>query len=250
MQISSNRLTPLRPVLFIALFAVGCAHSEQPVTEQAPQHNALTDAEKAEGFVLLFDGITTAGWRGYQMTTVPPDWTVVEGALRGSGEGPDLVTDTTHASFDLRFEFNLAPGGNSGVMYRVVETEHRSYESGPEYQILDESTHKDIHVNQTTAANYGLDAPAVKPRPPGTWNQGRILVRGSQVEHWLNGALAVRHELGSEDWKRKVSESKFAQWPAFGVQPTGHLCLQAHGSPVLFRNLKLRTLETVTAPSN
>jgi Domain of Unknown Function (DUF1080) len=226
-----------------ALLALGCAHTEKAAPIAEPAHNTLSEAEKADGFHLLFDGSTTTGWRGYQLTTVPADWTVVDGSLRGSGEGADLITDAKFSSFDLRFEFNLATGGNSGVMYRVTETEEKSYMSGPEYQILDEASHKDIALAQTTAANYALDEPAVKPNPPGTWNQARIVVRGSHVEHWLNGALAVKYDLGSDEWKRKVAGSKFGEWPAFGIQTTGHLCLQAHGSPVSFRDIKLRTLE-------
>ena len=92
-------------------------------------------------------------------------------------------------------------------------------------------------------AAYGLyPSPENVVRPAGEWNRTRIVVRGNHVEHWLNGQKVVEYELGSEDWSRRVAESKFAAWPKYGRATRGHIALQDHGDTVAFRNIKIRVL--------
>ncbi|MGH7569068.1 MAG: 3-keto-disaccharide hydrolase [Gemmatimonadales bacterium] len=208
---------------------------------QAPM-NTLTSEERAAGWRLLFDGRTTAGWRGFRMDSMPAGWQVVDGALTRTGGGGDIITTEQFADFELALEWRVAPGGNSGIMFRVTEASDATYESGPEMQVLDDAAHRDGQSRLTAAgANYGLHpAPAGVVKPAGEWNQVRIVVRGPHVEHWLNGTKVVEYELGSPDWEAQVKASKFAQWPGYGRARSGHIALQDHGDRVAYRNLKLR----------
>ena len=203
--------------------------------------NTLTAAEKAAGWKLLFDGQSTAGWRGYQKKTA--DWKVVDGALapdpKASG---DLITDEQFASFELAFDWKVSPKGNSGVMYHVSEAPERSYYSGPEYQVLDNS--RGEPPLQRAGALYDLYAPVVDAtKPVGEFNESRLLVKGSHVEHWLNGQKVAEYELGSPEFKAKVAKSKFNAWPPFAASPKGHIALQNHGDDVWYRNIKVRALK-------
>lgn len=203
--------------------------------------NTLTPAEKAAGWTLLFDGKSTAGWHGYQKKVA--DWKVVDGTLapdpKASG---DLLTDAEYVSFELSFEWKISPKGNSGVMYHVIETPEKSYHSGPEYQVLDNS--RGEPPLQRAGALYDLYAPSVDAtKPVGEFNEGRLVVKGSHVEHWLNGKKVAEYDLASPDFKAKVAASKFNAWPTFAASPSGHIALQNHGDDVWYRNLKVRALK-------
>lgn len=214
---------------------------------EAPQEaNVLSPQEAAEGFRLLFDGRGLEAWRGYGREDVPAGWGARDGALAytpGAGGG-DLITRDTFTDFDLRLEWRISPSGNSGIMYGVVEGPEYAYYSGPEMQVLDNAGHADGANPKTSAgSDYGLYAPSSDvTRPVGEWNEARIVRRGSHVEHWLNGTRVVEYELGSDEWKALVADSKFAQWPDYGVHHEGHIALQDHGNPVWYRNLRIRRL--------
>ncbi len=209
----------------------------------APSDNVLTEEEKQAGWRLLFDGATLQGWRGYRKDTCPDGWQVVDGALTRVKGGGDIVTVETFDDFELSIDWRIAPRGNSGIMYRVAETEGASYMTGPEYQILDNAGHGDGRHTLTSAAScYGLYAPSKDAaRPAGEWNRARIVARGNHVEHWLNGEKVVEYEIGSDDWNRRVAGSKFKAWPQFAKVRKGHLCLQDHGDRVEYKNIKIRT---------
>jgi hypothetical protein len=192
----------------------------------------------------LFDGRSLDAWRGFRNDQVPAGWQVVDGALTRVGEGGDLITRDEFGDFELTLEWKVAEGGNSGIMYRVTEDAGATYETGPEMQVLDDARHKDGTSRLTAAGSaYGLyPAPAGVVKPAGEWNAVRIVVRGNQVEHWLNGIKVVEYELGSPDWKAKVEASKFKQWPGYGRAASGHIALQDHGDRVAYRDIKIRTL--------
>jgi hypothetical protein len=192
---------------------------------------------------MLFDGRSLDAWRGFRNNRVPAGWQVVDGALTRVGEGGDLITRDEFGDFELALEWKVAEGGNSGIMYRVTEDARATYETGPEMQVLDDARHKDGESRLTAAGSaYGLyAAPAGVVKPAGEWNAVRILVRGSHVEHWLNGVKVVEYELGSPDWKAKVEASKFKQWPGYGRAAKGHIALQDHGDRVAYRDIKIRT---------
>jgi hypothetical protein len=208
------------------------------------QVNMLTAEEQAAGWRLLFDGKTIQGWRGYRMDSVPSGWRVEDGALTRVAGGADLITREQFGDFELSLEWKVAPGGNSGIMYRVTEEYDYAYQSGPEFQVLDDAGHADGKSRLTAAgAAYGLyPAPAGVVKAAGEWNAARIVVRGAHVEHWLNGVKVVEYELGSPDWEARVQQSKFAQWPHYGRAALGYIALQDHGDWVAYRNIKLRVL--------
>jgi hypothetical protein len=204
----------------------------------------LTDAERAQGWRVLFDGRTTAGWRGYKQQSVPNGWTVVDGELARVGRGGDLITVEQFGDFELALEWKVGPAGNSGVFYRLTEEGEETYHTGIEMQVLDDAGHADGGARLTSAGSlYGLyPAPAGVVRPAGEWNSARIVARGNHVEHWLNGQRIVEAELWGDDWNARLAASKFTQWPGFARSPRGHIGLQDHGDPVRYRNIKLREL--------
>jgi hypothetical protein len=192
----------------------------------------------------LFDGKTTNGWRGYKQSGCPAGWQVVDGALTRVGEAGDLVSIEEFQDFEFEFEWQVAPGANSGVMFHVTEDHDYPWETGPEFQILDNVVHKDGLDPRTSAgANYAMHAPSADvTRPAGEWNQAKILVQGPHVEHWLNGTKIVAYELWTDDWQRLVEGCKWKERPHYGRRPSGHLALQDHGDRVAFRNLRVRRL--------
>jgi hypothetical protein len=208
--------------------------------------NALTDAERAAGWRLLFDGRTTRGWRGFQKREPPSGWRVVDGTLARVDAGGDIMTDEEFGSFELALEWKIAPGGNSGIFYHVVEDPELAFvwQSGPEMQVLDNAGHADGRQPNTSAgSNFALYAPARDvTRPAGEWNAARLLVDGDRVEHWLNGEKLLEYELGSADWQARVAASKFASLPRYARTRRGHIALQDHGDPVAYRNIRIRVI--------
>jgi hypothetical protein len=212
--------------------------------------NQLTSREKAEGWRLLFDGKTTTGWRAFKGTSFPADkWTVADGCLSkpatGTGDSRgmgDIVTAESFGDFDLRFEWRVAEGGNSGVKYLVSET--REGPIAHEYQVLDDARHPDgkIGPHRQSAAFYDVlppDAAAKTLRPVGEFNLGRILVRGNHVEHWLNGRKVLEYELSSPEIKAAIAKSKFKDVAGFDAKLTGPILLQDHGDEVCYRNIRI-----------
>jgi len=207
-------------------------------------HNVLSEAERREGWELLFDGTTTRGWRGFKQTGAPQGWRAEDGALVRAEGGGDLVTERSFSDFELELDWKLTKGGNSGIFFRVREDLDHVWQSGPEMQVLDNDAHPDGRNPLTSAgSNYALHAPPRDlTRPIGLWNRARLVVRGAHVEHWLNGAKLLEYELGSAGWKELVAASKFAGMPHYGLAPAGPIALQDHGDRVAFRDIKIRDL--------
>jgi 3-keto-disaccharide hydrolase len=217
--------------------------------ERDRQPNTLTEREQKSGWKLLFDGKSTDGWRAFRDKGIPDVWKVVDGALvcspnNGKHAG-DIVTDAKYGNFELAFEWKVSVGANSGVMYRVSESEDKPWKTGPEYQVLDNAKHSDGRKPKTSAAScYALYAPtADRTKPVGEWNHARIVVDGHRVEHWLNGQKVVEFELGSPDWEKHVAASKFRVFPKFGKEDSGHIDLQFHGDEACFRSIRIRPME-------
>ena len=215
-----------------------------PSGSAAMRLNTLTPEERAAGWRLLFDGHSTAGWRGWQMDSMPSGWGVREGALTRVRPAADIITTEKFRNFELSLEWNVAPKGNSGIFYRASEDDDAIYWTAPEMQVLDDAGHVDGQSRLTAAgADYGLyPSPAGVVKPAGEWNQVRILVDGNHVEQWLNGVKVVEYELGSPDWEAKGKASKFATHPRYGRNAEGYIGLQEHEFRVAFRNIKIRVL--------
>jgi 3-keto-disaccharide hydrolase len=205
--------------------------------------NELTPSERAEGWKLLFNGKTTAGWRSFKKQTFPQKgWVVEEGCLKkmANVQGGDIITTNTFNDFDLRWEWRLAPKANNGIKYFI--TEERGEAIGHEYQMIDESPagpnkHSTASFYEVLPPNEGSQA-----KPAGEWNESRVLVQGNHVEHWLNGAKVLEYELGSEQVKAGVASSKFKNVKGFGEKLKGHILLTDHKDEAWFRDIKIREL--------
>lgn len=195
------------------------------------------------GWRSLFDGQTTKGWRGYRQQTMPDGWKVVDGALTRVSKGGDIMTVEQFDDFELSLEWNIAPGGNSGVLFRATEEDPIIWHIAPEVQVIDNAYKDPLKPVQTAGANYDLHAPARDvTKPAGSWNEMRLVVKGNHVEQWLNGVKVVEYEIGSPDWERRVQASKFKEYPGYGRARKGHIGLQDHGDKVAYRNIRIRPL--------
>ena len=223
--------------------------------------NTLTDAEQDAGWRLLFDGETTAGWRGYTRDAFPDTgWAVMDGSLVVGATstdpdvavGGDIVTTEVFADFDLKFDFMLSEVANSGILYRVIEEDGAEiWHNAPEYQVLDDPAYIEMGTmdmnTHLTGDNYDLhSAGETTLHGPGAWNQGRIRVVNNHVEHWLNGEKTVEYVLGSDEWEALVAASKFEPFPRYGRAASGPIGLQDHGRNVWYRNIKIRPLGPVS----
>jgi hypothetical protein len=210
----------------------------------ADSPNALTDAEKAAGWKLLFDGMSTAGWLGLGGKPFPASgWIVEDGTLKHTKGGGDIVTAEAYENFELSWDWKIAKGGNSGVKYNLpVATKNVGFE----YQLLDDENHPDAKAREGRRQTGGLydllQTAAKKLNPPGEWNTSRIVVAGNKVEHWLNGAKTVEFEMGSEALKTAIAGSKYAKIAKFGEKAKSPILLQDHGDEIAFRAVKLRVL--------
>ena len=157
-----------------------------------------------------------------------------------------------YTDFELSWEWRLEKGANNGVKYLV--SEKRPQAPGYEYQMLDDNSDKwkNLHAKAKTASFYEVLPPAAdKPlKPAGEWNASRILVQGTHVEHWLNGAKVLAYELGSDEVKAGVAESKFKKFPDFGSKLTGPIMLTDHQDEAWFRNIKVRELHAQPIPAS
>jgi hypothetical protein len=220
-------------------------------------NNTLTDQEVKDGWILLFDGKTTAGWMNAKTKQFPESgWEIKDGSLmvnpanKGQGGGGDIVSKGKYVNFELSVDFRYAPGSNSGIKYFVdTEKNNGEYASiGCEYQILDDKLHPDakegITGNRTLAGLYDLIAPKPKrDNGPDKWNTATIIVKGNLVRHLLNGAITVEYERGNQAWKDLVATSKFKKIPGFGENAEGRILLQDHGNVVAFKNIKIREIK-------
>lgn len=191
--------------------------------------------------------LTASEWRGYRRESFPQGSWAVEGrVLRalGAGEPVDLVTRRQFRDFELAFDWRLAPGGNSGVLYRVSEQAEEAWQSGPEMQLLDDLAHPDGRDRLTSCgALYGLLAPRRMALPASeTFIKARLRVQGTRVEHWLSQHRVLAYDLADPGLRERIARSKFAEFPGFAAEPEGHIALQHHGSDAWFRNLRIELL--------
>ncbi len=256
--------------LFVSalIFAVSCTGGQKKSGSQAEEKsavvedvgpNALTQQEKDAGWVLLFDGKTSNGWRGVNKDHFPAGWQIVDGTIHcqgsgrgeaGSEDGGDILYDKQFSDFHLKMDWKIGEGGNSGIFYLGQEVEDWPiWKTAPEMQILDNERHPDAMLGKDGNRQAGslYDLIPAKPQnanPAGEWNSIEILVYKGTVVHKQNGETVLEYHLWTDDWNELVVDSKFPElnpdWA--NVAKSGYIALQDHGDDVWFRNIKIREL--------
>ena len=225
--------------LFLLLFLFSISLSGQQ------NDNTLTPQEFEQGWELLIDGKSLNGWKAYNDDT-PKSWSVKDNAIycdvsKGSD---DLMTVNAFDDFDFKFQWRIPEKGNSGVIYRVREGDQwkRPYQTGAEYQVYGENG----DFSKTSVGSlYDVYPPSEnkKTNPAMDWNTGRIRIENGSITHWVNEVIVLQCQIGSDDWKEKVANSKWRDNPFFMKSSFGHIDFQNHGSEVWFRNIKIRRLK-------
>tara|TARA_B100000579_G_C22808146_1_gene843698 strand:+ start:790 stop:1482 length:693 start_codon:yes stop_codon:yes gene_type:complete len=213
----------------------------------------LTFSVQAEQkWTVLFDGKKVTDLRGYGQKTFPEKaWKVENGTLktltRGQGGQPrDLVTEGVFTDFEFECEWKVSPRGNSGIMYRVKETNRPAYFTGPEMQVLDDERHPDGKSNfplRTAGSLYDMIGKGIKDKKynkAGEWNHVRIVCKDNNVEHWLNGEKLLAYKWGSDEINAMIKKSKFRSWNGFMQETKGRIAIQHHGEEVWYRNIRVR----------
>lgn len=233
-------------------FASHAAESAKPV---AP--NTLSAEQQRDGWKLLFDGKSTAGWHRYNEKTIGKAWSADSGSLhldtsnkKGGWQAPDggdIVNDGVFANFHLKLDWKIAPAGNSGVMFYVQEGPQHKYpwQTGIESQVLDNVAAEDAKFDKHRAGDL-YDLIAGKPeavRPAGEWNRLEIISDHGRFVEKLNGTVVVETTLWDDNWKKLIAGSKFRDMPGFGMSRSGKIALQDHGADVWFRNIMIRELK-------
>ena len=236
----------------ILLIMVACNEVSEP--------NTLSRKEKRQGFELLFNGVNTEGWRGYQKDHLPAMWIIDQGMLHcqdsgmrnaGPAEGGDIIYDKMFANFHLKLEWKIAEAGNSGILYLGSEdtTYKAIYMTAPEMQVLDNAKHPDakLGTNGNRMAGSLYDLIPAKPqnfKGAGEWNQAELIVKDKHVKHIQNGEVVVEYVYGTQMWEALVARSKFPglnpDW--VNLQEEGYIGLQDHNDKVWFRNIKIKEL--------
>jgi hypothetical protein len=226
-----------------AVFLADCYCQETSIGAE----NQLSTEELKEGWVLLFDGRTSSGWRGVNKAEFPEaGWEIKDGVLTVLGKkGGDILTDRKYGDFDLKIEFKVKEQeANSGVKYYVFERENKKGQAlGLEFQTS--NSHPGTHLETALGSVYDI-LPAkekhVHPAPSGEWNQVRIVSKDKRVQHWLNGKKILQYRRGGKKFRKGVASSKFNNIENFGEADEGFILLQDHGDEVSFRNIKIREL--------
>lgn len=217
--------------------------------------NTLTDQEKQEGFVLLFDGTSSEGWRGYKKDVFPDKWVIEDGTLHFNpevkGSGGDIVYDKKFSDCHLKIDWKIAEGGNSGIFYLGAENDkfRAIYATAPEMQVLDNEMHPDAKLgtdgNRMSGSLYDLiPAEPQNFKGAGEWNTAEVIIKDGHVIHMQNGEKVVTYDYGTQMWKALVARSKFPginpDWA--NLQEEGYIGIQDHGNHVWFRNIKIKEL--------
>jgi hypothetical protein len=240
-------------VIISAAIITGVCSSFEMTSATQQQLNTLTEQEKKDGWILLFDGKTTNGWHTYNRDVVSSNWKVVNGTLvmdpkaKTTSGMEDITTDKEYENYELSLEWRISEGGNSGIIFNVKEDPKFSntYNTGLEMQILDNIKASDNKKeNHLAGLLYDMHGTAgmSKPRPVGEWNLARIIQKNGHLTFYFNGVKTLDVQQGTEEWKKLIDNSKFKTWNDFATAPKGKIALQDHGYEVAFRNIKIKQL--------
>jgi hypothetical protein len=247
MIVMTGRFRHLAASAALALLAILSSAAVVSHAGAVAPENVLTTKEKADGWRLLFDGKTTDGWKKFASADPIKGWIVEEGALKGLGQkGGDILTTSTFDDFEFAWDWRLSPQGNSGVKYFVDEARGNAGGAiGHEYQTIDDDNYTAMKLNerQKTGAWYDvIPAARTAARPIGSWNTSRLVVRGTKVEHWLNGTQVLAYDITSPEAAQGIATSKFKDVKGYADKIRTPILLQDHDTVVWFRNLKIREL--------
>jgi hypothetical protein len=234
----------------LSLLTCACLAVFQIATAEDAKINTLTDAEKADGWRLLFDGQSLTGWHNFKKDGVRPGWQVKDGALvcADPHNAGDIVTTDKFGAFELQLDYNISEGGNSGIIYHVTDEGGAVWATGPEFQLEDNAKAADP---QRCGWLYALYQPPVDEKtgktldatkPAGEWNHVRLVISPEKCVHEINGVKYFEYVIGSEDFNARVAKSKFSKMPLFAKADSGYLALQGDHGSVSFRNIKIRPL--------
>ena len=209
--------------------------------------------ENGGGWISLFDGKTLNGWKGYNGAEINGKWMAKNNTLHldsipDSKPYTNIITERQFDDFDLRFEWKIEEGANSGVMFHVGEGPPHPYLTGPEYQVLDNegfrnSKGEPVTEAEKTGSHYAVEpANSDETKPIGEWNQSRIVVKGNHVEYYTNGVKTANYKMHSDKWNEQIANTKFSKWKYYATLGKGHIGLQDHGHKVWFRNIKVKEL--------
>ena len=220
--------------------------------------NTLSEREKADGWQLLFDGQSISQFHRWGKEGVGSSWIIKDNALHldaqpnpeghwQTKDGGDILTNEEFQDFELSIEWKIAPCGNSGIIYNVLEDPAKYnyvWQTGPEMQVLDNTCHPDGRIIKHRAGDlYDLITCKYETvKPAGQWNKARIVSKNGKVEHWLNDRKLVEVQMFNNNWNTMIANSKFKDMPGFGRYKKGKIALQDHGDPVWFKNIKIRKL--------
>lgn len=255
-----SKLPILAAFIAATLLVVSCnqqAGDKSTESSDETEESGEDITPEEEGWIVMFDGSSTEGWRGYNKESFPEaGWVIEDGALKceGSGEGEaggaggDIIYDKKFKDFHLKLEWKISEGGNSGIFYLAQELEGQPiWQSSPEMQVLDNERHLDaqLGVDGNRQAGSLYDLIPAKPQnavPAGGWNTAEVMVYQGTVIHKQNGEVVVEYHLGTPEWEEMVANSKFADYPEFGKYVEGYIGLQDHGNDVWFRNIMIKDL--------
>ncbi|MDO8970016.1 MAG: DUF1080 domain-containing protein, partial [Saprospiraceae bacterium] len=230
-----------------------------------PADNTLTEKEKRDGWQLLFDGQSIAGWHNYGKTSIGKSWVIKDNSIHldaktnadghwQAPDGGDIVTAEEYGDFELAVDWKVAPCGNSGIIYHIIEDPAKYgyvWMTGPEMQVLDNACHPDSKFPKHRAGDlYDLvECKYLTVKPGGEWNHARLIFKNGKVEHWLNHRKVVELQMfdksgkPTKKWLELIAGSKFPKLSAdFGLSQKGKIALQDHGDPVWYKNIKIRKL--------
>ena len=247
-----KQLTRFAALAFIVPMMISCesTSSSQIAEDDSTLYKMVNEDTQ---WVSLFDGQTLNGWHGYNKSdSVVTNWIIEDSALvcLGAAEwdtGGDLVSDKEYGYFELEWDWKIEKGGNSGLMYHVVEDPKYKgpYETGPEYQMIDDAGWPGkLEDWQKTGADYAMNVANDKKKvnPIGEWNNSRIVFNEGHVEHWLNGEKIVEFQAWTDEWNKEKTTGKWKDFPDYGSAKSGKIALQDHGNKAYFKNIRIKEL--------
>ncbi len=257
----------MKKIVLIALFTaafIACKKektadvivSSETIQKDSLALNSLSDAEKTEGWELLFDGKTIEGWHKYGTDSIGKAWIVNDNSIHlevsdkkdwQAANGGDIISAKEYTNFDLKLDWKISKDGNSGIIFYVHE-DPKKYEfpwmTGPEMQVLDNIGHPDSKIIKHRAGDlYDLITSKETVKPAEEWNHAEVIANKGNLQFFLNGEKVVETTMWDDAWKKMIAGSKFHEFPGFGTYKSGKICLQDHGNNVWFRNIKIKELK-------